>query len=63
MKTQLKLFFVTFTNNPFFKNFEVLAQKKSINFGSFETIKISKDFFGEEYSKMIQIKLIKKQKI
>ena len=61
MKTQLKLFFVTFTYNPFFKNFEVLAQKKSINFGSFETIKIPEEFFGEEYNKMIQIKLFNKE--
>ena len=38
MKTQLKLYFVTFTNNPYFKNFEVLEQKMPINFGFFETI-------------------------
>ena len=61
MKTQLKLYFVTFTNNPYFKNFEILDQTKSINFGSFETIKIPEDFFGEEYSKMIQIKLVNEE--
>ena len=51
MKTQLKFFFVTFTYNPFFKNFEVLEQKKPINFGSFETIKISEDFLVKNIGK------------
>lgn len=61
MNTQLILEFFTFAKEPLFKDFEVMGQKKPINFASDETLNIPDDFFEGEYSKMIQIKLVSKE--
>ena len=58
MNTQLILYFVTSNEMPLFKDFEVFGQKKKIKFEIFETLKVPEDFFGEEYSKMICVKLV-----
>ena len=58
MNTQLNLYFVTSNEMPLFKDFEIFEQKYKIKFGIFKTLKISENFFGKEYSKMICIKLL-----
>ena len=58
MKARLKIDFITFTKNPFFTNFEIFGQRKSIQIGVSEIIEISDEFFEKENWKMTCLKLI-----
>ena len=61
MNTQLIIYFIALSKNPLFKDFEIMGQKKPIKFKTIEQIKITDDFFNEDYQRMIQIKLVSEE--
>ena len=61
MNTNLQLNFVTLNKEPLFKYFEVLNEKKQLQFKTLETIKIPDDFFDGDYNKMIRVKVLSEE--